>query len=107
MKNVILREITLQEFQDMISESVKLQLQVIVPLLQQNVYYLSSKEVAAELKVSKPTVLKWAKMGILIKHRIGSRVFFERTQVMKAVKAVNTIKYKREINFQYENKLEQ
>lgn len=50
-------------------------------------------EVAQELKVSLKTIGQWMKEGKLPYHRIKSRVFFRRSEVLEAMKL--PLKYRR------------
>ncbi len=46
---------------------------------------LSRQEVAQLLKISLPTLFNYQKSGILKSHRIGSRVLFNKGEVMEAL----------------------
>lgn len=50
--------------------------------------YLTGKEVDAFLKISAVTRHKYAKNGILTKHKIGGRVLYRREDVEKALIAM-------------------
>jgi excisionase family DNA binding protein len=50
---------------------------------------LTPQDVAETFHVSLPTVHAWANEGILIRHKIGTRTYFKRSQVMAAVKPVH------------------
>ena len=47
---------------------------------------LRKVEVAKELKVSLKTIGKWMKQGKLPFHRINTRLFFKRSDIMNAMK---------------------
>jgi excisionase family DNA binding protein len=47
---------------------------------------LSMKEVSKMLGVSKPTIIKWTKQGLLYGQRIGRRVYYKRDVVEKSLK---------------------
>lgn len=47
---------------------------------------LTMKEVSKMLDVSKPTIIKWTKQGLLYAQRIGRRVYYKRDVVEKCLK---------------------
>ena len=53
------------------------------------------KDVAALFKVSLVTITQWMKSGKLPYHRINSRIFFKKEEVMQAMET--SPKYKREL----------
>lgn len=52
--------------------------------------YLTRKDVAKMFKISLVTVHEWSKKGILKPHKIGTRVRFKKTEVMAAIKEMET-----------------
>jgi excisionase family DNA binding protein len=52
--------------------------------------YLTGKQVDSLLNISSPTRHKYVKDGLLNKHKIGGRVLFKRSEVLKALKSVET-----------------
>lgn len=54
---------------------------------------LRRKDVAKELKVSLVTVSQWMKDGKLPYHRIASRIFFKRSEILEAMQL--PLKYRR------------
>lgn len=56
---------------------------------------LSRKEVAELLGITLVTLDNWVKRSLIPASRIGSRVLFKREDVYKALKDVETLKYRR------------
>jgi excisionase family DNA binding protein len=50
-----------------------------------NLPRITLKDVIAEFKVSRSTVYRWMKAGILPKHKLGNRVCFYREDVEAAI----------------------
>ena len=48
--------------------------------------FIKSDEVCRILKVSKVTLTDWRKRGLIKYHKIGSRVFFKRSEILDAGK---------------------
>ncbi|MBL7973743.1 MAG: helix-turn-helix domain-containing protein [Candidatus Kapabacteria bacterium] len=47
--------------------------------------FLSQSEVSQLLQVSKLTIIKWQKQGLLKVHRIGRRVLYKRSEVLSSL----------------------
>lgn len=47
--------------------------------------YLSADEVCQRFGVSKPTIHEWRKRGILIPHKLGSRVYYRLDEIENAM----------------------
>lgn len=56
--------------------------------------FLSGKQVCQLFnpKISLPTLKNWSDKGLLIRHTIGNRVWYKKSEVMEAVKSIK--KYK-------------
>ena len=54
--------------------------------------YLTVKDVSTLFKITKPTLYNWITKGLLTRHRIGSRVYFIKSEVDVAL--VELRKYK-------------
>ncbi|MBL7873916.1 MAG: helix-turn-helix domain-containing protein [Cyclobacteriaceae bacterium] len=50
------------------------------------------EEVCLMLKVSKVTIHKWKKSGMLPFHRISNRVFFKRLEILEVLRKINSPK---------------
>jgi len=50
--------------------------------------YLTRTEVAELLKCDKSTVHNWTKKGKLVKHCIGNRAYYKRSEVEAAIKKI-------------------
>lgn len=46
---------------------------------------LSMKDLCEQMKVSKPTIIKWTRLGLLKAHRIGRRVLYKREEIEKSL----------------------
>lgn len=47
--------------------------------------FLSQSELSELLKVSKVSIIKWQKQGLLKVHRIGRRVLYKRSEVLSSL----------------------
>ena len=48
--------------------------------------FVPAKKAAALLGVSMPTLYKFARIGVLQKHHLGSKTFYKRSELLKAYK---------------------
>ena len=51
---------------------------------------LTQGEAIAFLKTTKPTLTAWVKDGLIPKHRLGTRVYFKRSEIIESLKKINT-----------------
>lgn len=54
--------------------------------------FLTRKQTASLLKISLPTLTSYVKKGHIPVHRIGSRVLFEKNEVLKAINKIQITK---------------
>lgn len=86
--------IRIEELQSFISQAVQEGLSKIVD--QQRYEPLIKADEAAEvLKVSKPTLAAWRDKGYIPCHRINSRVYYKRSELMQALEQLPTRKGRR------------
>jgi excisionase family DNA binding protein len=57
--------------------------------------YLSRKEVAKLLKITLPTLHDWTKLGYLKAYKIGTRVLYKESEVIKTLENVPSFKHKK------------
>jgi excisionase family DNA binding protein len=91
MSEVIIIQLTKDELKDLIKESVKAILKQ--QTTQEPSAYdrlLKIDEVCALLKVSRVTIHKWKKAGVIPFHRISNRIFFKGAEVMEALRKIDT-----------------
>ncbi len=93
MSQIILQGISLDEFKELLVETVSSKFKV--EEVQSNQKYLSRVEVANLLKISLPTLNEWTKLGHLQSYRIGNRVLYKADEVDESLSKVKNLKYRR------------
>lgn len=95
MENVLLIPITIEKFKEIITETVKTELDNYFAKGEPPAEYITRKEAAKLLDISLPTLLDWTKQGIVPGYRIASRIRYKRSDIDKALKQIDSIKYNR------------
>ena len=97
MQNIIFTQIPIDEFKNVISETVREELQKMnTPTPQQETEYITRQETARILGISLPTLHDWTKKGVIIGYRISTRVRYRKNEVLQALQQVQTLKYRRD-----------
>jgi excisionase family DNA binding protein len=96
MQNVIFSSIPLQEFQTVISDTIKMEMQkhFPVPPTTPQTEFLTRKEAAKLLAISLPTLLDWTNNGLIQGYRIASRVRYKTDEIVNALSKIETSKNK-------------
>lgn len=92
MEQIIYFKITTEEFSDLIKKCIREELSLNKPE-KENDELLKIEDAVKFLRVSKVTIYKWRAKGILPFHRISSRIYFKKSELMEAIKI--SAKYKR------------
>ena len=95
MESTILTNVSTHELRDLISESVRKELENLCPVSKQENELLTRKQVAEILSISLVTLNDWTKRGLIPALRIGSRIRYNKADVMAALNEVKTLKYRR------------
>jgi excisionase family DNA binding protein len=97
MSQIILQGISLDEFKELLVETVASRFNVseVQSKVQSTQKYLSRVEVAKLLKISLPTLNEWSKLGHLQSYRIGNRVLYKATEIDESLSKVMNLKYTR------------
>ncbi|MDF2453991.1 MAG: Helix-turn-helix domain [Bacteroidota bacterium] len=91
--NIILTQIHLDELKTIISNCLRDELNKGKEIETSSSDQLIKVDDAVKLfKVSKVTLYKWRVKGILPFHRISSRIYFKKDEIMSALKASKRIK---------------
>lgn len=79
-----------EQLQEAISEDIKKQLKKLEECFEPKSpkEYLTRKEAAQLLKVDQSTIWNWTNSKILRKHGIGNRVYYLRSEIEAAMKAI-------------------
>ncbi len=87
MESIQLIQITPEQLQRILVEGVKAQFDELKKEFQTKapIEYLSIEETAILLKVSKPTLWRWTKDGILQSYGLGAKVYYIRKEVEDAM----------------------
>ncbi len=98
MQTVQIQQINISDLQNIISETVRNEVQKLIPkepTNKKNNTYGTRKEVAKELRISLPILNEHTKTGTLPAYRIGGRVLYKWNEVFENVKLIQSLKYKR------------
>lgn len=90
---ILLSSLPFEELKMQISEAVLKQLSPIINSITQKqpeTELLTRKEVSELLDISYPTLNKWTKTGQLIGYRIGSKVRYKQSEIVKALSQIKT-----------------
>jgi len=93
-KTIELRQISLNELKEIISESVRIEMQNFGGTKNKK-EFLSREEVASLLGVSLVSLHSYTKEGILQSYKIAGRVLYRQDEVIEAIRKVKNLKYKR------------
>jgi hypothetical protein len=85
MENKLLVTLNVNELQELITDSVTNALSKIPKPRQDDDSLLKRKDIARLFSVSLVTVTQWMKTGRLPYHRINSRIFFKKGEVLQAM----------------------
>jgi excisionase family DNA binding protein len=96
MQKQILITFSVEEFETLIRNCVKAELNARPKEEPKGaIQYMSAKEAAAMLRISRPTLTKYTRSSIFKAYRIGTAVRYRRDEVEQAVPVVRTVKYSR------------
>ena len=96
MNIVQIQQINVSDFQSIISETIRNEVQKLIPKEPTNKkdsIYGTHKEVVKELKISLPILNKHTKNGTVHAYRIGDRVLYKRNKAFESVKLIWSLKY--------------
>ena len=89
MDKIILFPVSLEELKSLITNSVNVALESRVNFLNKPMEedpFLSIEQVQKILSVSKVTIHKWKKKGLITYHKLNRRLYFKKSEVLNAVK---------------------
>lgn len=96
MQNTIFTSMPIQEFQNAISEAVRLELSNLnIQTPPEKVEFITRKETAQILGISLVTLNEWTKTGTLQGYRIGSRVRYKKTEIENSLQKMKTLRFGR------------
>jgi excisionase family DNA binding protein len=98
MQNIIFTQIPIDEFKNVLSETVREELQKLNTSQpqQQETEYITRQETARILGISLPTLHDWTKKGVIVGYRISTRVRYRKNEILEALQQVQTLKYRRD-----------
>lgn len=91
MENLKFIQVTPTELVNLISESVKTQIQELSNYLKASTQkkdekeFLTRKEVAELFKVSLVTIHEWCNTGVLKHYKVGNRTYFKYTELLETL----------------------
>jgi excisionase family DNA binding protein len=94
MKRILLSELTTEELQIMIGDSVREVFQE-QNLTEKKLKYLSRYEAAEYLDVSLPTLDDYTKSGKVKGYRLGKKIKYLESDLINAMNAIEPLKYRR------------
>jgi len=95
MNDILLSSIPLKDFETLIRDCVKSELQNYNLTPPQEDEYITRKETSKVLGISLPTLNDWSKRGVIPSYKIASRVRYKKAEVMASLTKVQSIKYGR------------
>ena len=95
MNTIQIQNISISELKSLISNTVEDKIKSLIPEPVPEIKYLTRKEVAELLGISLVTLHHWVKNGVIKAHKIHTRVRFRSDEVEKALKEIESLKYKR------------
>ncbi len=86
-KNLLIQNVTLQELQEMISNTLEEKFKALNISTRERVEedLLTRKETAKLLRISLPTLADWTRQGILKSINLGRRVLYARSEVQRVL----------------------
>ena len=99
MENIIMSQLSLDEFKLIISETIRKELETIpreISIKKKEIYG-TRKEVARELHISLPTLNELTKSGILKGYRLQRRVLYKWSEIEDSLREIKSPKYRRAI----------
>jgi excisionase family DNA binding protein len=95
MNDIVLSPITLKDFETLIRECVKTELQNHAPAPPPKTDYITRHTAAQILGISLPTLNDWSKRGIITSYKIATRVRYKKNEIEACIEKVNTLKYRK------------
>ena len=100
MKKIFLSELSPEEFQSLLEQSLDKVIGAsgLLNKPKEEMKYLSIKEVCGMLSVSKPTLSRWTRAGIIGPAcRINRKIFYDKEKLLETISKgeLKTIKYRR------------
>lgn len=92
-EKIIFTQIDLSDLTETIKKCVREELNRNKPVIKED-ELLKIKDAIKILGVSKVTLHKWRKKGILPYHRIASRIYFKKEELISALRSSNKLKSK-------------
>ena len=96
MENLILKQISVSDFKEIISDTLRDEIRNTISAKPSQEQYLTRKETAKLLQISLVTLWSWSKEGIIQSYTIGSRVRYKKSDIDNALKAKKNLKYRRD-----------
>ena len=91
MKKEIFTNLEIQDLEDLIRICIRAELKEMTNN-NENADLMKANEVCEYLRISKVTLFNWLRQGKIIGYHLGTRLFFKRTDVDKALIKVETKK---------------
>ena len=86
-KDLLIQNVTLQELQEMISNTLEEKFKALNSSTRERIEedLLTRKETAKLLRISLPTLADWTRQGILKSINLGRRVLYSRSEVQRVL----------------------
>ena len=92
--SILIRNITVEELQEIIRTVIKEELQVVQPKRSES-RNLTRNEVVNLLKISLPTLQRYTQLGVIKGFRIGTRILYKLEDIEESLKSIETSRYRR------------
>ena len=94
-QSIILQNVSSEDLKQIISDAVQEQLRQFQPQQNNEIKYLTRKEVAKLLKISLPTLNEYTKTGKIKAKKLGGRVLYRADEIENSLTEIEALKYHR------------
>jgi len=94
-QTVILTPLTIEQLQNFINDAVKTGFEQTKTQVTDKTNLLTRKQVCTLLNITAPTLNIWSRNGTITAYKIGTRVRFKETEVLKTLQRVKQVKFNR------------
>jgi excisionase family DNA binding protein len=95
METKIMSFLNKEDIKEILKEAIREEKDIFQPPAKEQEELLTRAEAAAFLKITKPTLWAWTKEGKLQTHRINSRVYYKRNELLASLNEILSHKNKR------------
>jgi len=96
MQNISIENINIEELKSLIKECVREEINPLFKKGQENYQeeLISIDEVTGIFKVSKVTIHKWKRKGLIPFHKVNRKLYFKKSELLKAIEQDTRNRYR-------------